>query len=418
MSSRMRSRLSVVSALLALALAILGCSISSGSSTAGGGGTTGGGGGGGGGGSTPTPSPPPAPPPHALAWYQYDSANIAQIWASINGAAPVQITHAGPDHADCVDQLAWSPPVFSPDLTHIVAALGSFQCSDGPMYGRVSIITVSSGAIAPVPALLESNANDVRLTERVAGWIDNSTVWYINYGGLYTYTIGAGGTTLIDPLHSPEDAVLRGSTLFWSNFISGGPGGGSSASTGIHRYNISTHAALPGTISQGTMPECGCSPGDYRLLGWDASPDGAHVAYQVGSLSGGGMVSQFFYANADGSGASQIASYATAHSVTRMQISPNGALVAISGALPSPTVVTASVTSPGHSGDPNLNFYAPDASSYPVWKWDTTTIWVANEDYFFGGAGGTPGTLYHYDLGVSPGTVGIAGGYNPWYTIG
>lgn len=100
-----------------------------------------------------------------------------------------------------------------------------------------------------------------------------------------------------------------------------------------------------------------------------------------------------------------------------MQISPNGALVAIAGALPSPTVVTASVTSPGNSGDPNLHFYTPDASSYPVWKWDTTTVWAADRDYFFSG-NGAPGTIYHYDLGVSPGSAGVAGGYNPWYTIG
>ncbi|HEY7984664.1 MAG TPA: hypothetical protein VID73_10885, partial [Ktedonobacterales bacterium] len=32
-------------------------------------------------------------PPHAFAWTQHDGTGVAQVWASVNGAAPVQITH-------------------------------------------------------------------------------------------------------------------------------------------------------------------------------------------------------------------------------------------------------------------------------------------------------------------------------------
>ena len=61
-------------------------------------------------------------------------------------------------------------------------------------------------------------------------------------------------------------------------------------------------------------------------------------------------------------------------------ISPNGALVAFSHALPSPSVITASVTSPGHSGDPNFHSYTPDAVAFPVWKWDNSQFWAATAE--------------------------------------
>ncbi len=207
--------------------------------------------------------------------------------------------------------------------------------------------------------------------------------------------------------HSDTGAVNRGLS---SGF---GPGG----TAILQRYDMSAHAALPGSINLGTLPGCQCSPGDYHLPGFDVSPDGSHMVYQVASPTGSGITSQFFYANADGSGASQIATYAVAHSVVDMRISPNGQLVAITGAEPAPDVLTASVTSPGHSGDPNLHFYPPSANSYPGWKWDTSTFWAGNEDYYVGG-GGSPGTIYQFDVASSSGAASAAGGYNPWSTIG
>src|SRR5260370_23804073 len=91
-------------------------------------------------------SPPASAPPHAFAWTQFDGNGSPQIWASINGAAPAQITHVAPAGADCNNQIAWSPPVFSPDLRHIVAAPRGFNCGDGPLAGPGGTLKGAAGA--------------------------------------------------------------------------------------------------------------------------------------------------------------------------------------------------------------------------------------------------------------------------------
>lgn len=414
------SRHLLLCALFAFALAFAGCSSSpTSTSTSTGGGTstphptatTAGGGSGGGSGATPTPAPAVAPP-HAFAWYQYDSASVPQIWASLNGGVPAQITHVAADHSVCVDQIAWSPPVFSPDLTHIVAALGSFNCGDGVMSGAVAVVTVSSGAVAVVPG--SGGTNDIRINQREAGWVNNSTIWYINYNGLYTYPLGGGSATLVNALSNPEEGALRGSTFFWSN-------GGQSGPQHLQRFDLSSHSALPGVISLGSTGSCACSPGDYRTPGWDASADGSHVVYQVATPSsampGGVASSTFYYANADGSGASQIAHVVVTNHAARLLLSPNGARVAMSAALPSPSVITASVSSPGTSSDPNMHFYHPDGVAFPVWKWDSSTFWVATKEDTEG-LSAPAGNIYAFTVASTSSTLAQSGAYNPWYTIG
>jgi hypothetical protein len=120
--------------------------------------------------------------------------------------------------------------------------------------------------------------------------------------------------------------------------------------------------------------------------------------------------SQFFYANADGSGASRIASYATAASFAPMQLAPNGAMVAVTHALPSPSVFTASVTSAGARGDPGLTFYSTDAGSYPAWNWDGRSFWAS--------ASLRSGDLVQFTVGTPAGVVATLGGHNPWSAIG
>jgi len=360
------------------------------------------------------------PPNRALAWYQFDSAGVPQIWASVNGATPRQITHVAPDHAACDDQVAWGLPDFSPDMAHIVTSLGSYNCGDSTLNGEVSVVDVASGAVTTVPGSYATNS--IRLTQRVDGWVNTNTLWYISFSGLFTYALGAGSTTLVATLHKPEDAVLRGSTLFWSNSTSGSGGGGAFS---LHRFDMHTHADLGTSISLGAVGTCACSPGDYGLPGWDASPDGSRVVYQLVTPASGaadGVASaRFFAANADGSGVAQIASdVATTHLAT-MLISPNGQLVSLAWALPTPSVITASVTSAGHHGDPNLHFYSPDGVGFAVWKWDTTSFWAETLDPgSYGGAGsaGPAPSIYQYTVSNSSSSLSIASGLNPWSSVG
>jgi hypothetical protein len=310
--------------------------------------------------------------------------------------------------------VAWSPPVFSPDLTHIVASVGSYNCGDGAMTGPISVVTVAGGTVTNVPGGPQDTT--VRLTQRTAGWVNNTTIWYITYNGLHTYTLGAGSATTLAGVTNPEEAVSRGTTLFWEENVFGGPG----YTLTLHRYNLAAHAAMPGTINLGQVHMCACSPGDYRTPGWDASPDGSHVVYQSVTPKAGadyGIASStIYYANADGSGASQIAHYMATNYLIRIQIAPNGQLVAFANALPSPSVITASVNSPGNAGDPNFHAYTPDAVDFPVWKWDSSQFWAATKEPGdnYGGAG----ALESFTVGAASGTTGVAGGYNPWYTIG
>ncbi len=303
--------------------------------------------------------------------------------------------------------------MFSPDLTHVVAALGGYNCGDGALSGQEAIIDVATGAIALVPG----TSSFVRISQRSSGWLDNNTIVFANGVGIFTYTLGSGSTTLLPGGHLADEAVLRGTTLFWTSLELAS----SNWTTTLHRYDIIAHSALPGVISLGQMHACHCSPGDLPTPGWDASPDGSRIVYQAVTPKTGtdfGIASSRVYAaNADGSGASQIASYMTTTELIRMQFSPNGQLVAFTSALPSPSVISASSTSLGASGDPNFHAYTPDAVSFPVWKWDSSSFWAAKKGP---GDSLSPGTtaLYSYTVGSASGTIGVPGGYNPWYTIG
>lgn len=405
----------VVALLAGVALAISGCASATGTAT--------------GGASTtatatathtsvaaPTATPRPAPP-HAFAWYQRDAHDTAQIWASINGAAPRQITHvpATPPPDTCVtNKNAWSPPFFSPDLSHIYAVEGNPQCGGGSIAQGVGyIINPTTGAMTHVPGpnVTGMYGFTVPAEMRGGGWIDNSTVWFTTFDTFYTYHLGDAhsvelpGFSTIGQYNGLNDAVVRGSTLFFELTVSSS----TQEVYSLRRYDLSTHTMIPGSISLGTS---GINvytglPGQAISPGWDVSPDGSHIVYQVVTKSGSGIGgTKIFYANADGSGATRIASaLITAHLIC-MQFSPDGQWVAFTTALPSPATLTASVSSAGGSGDPTFHGYSTDTTSYPVWKWDSSEFWAQ-----------ASGGLYHFMRGGSSG-LGVAGGLNPWYTIG
>lgn len=372
--------------------------------------------------STATPAPratatPAGPPSHAFAWTQYDTHYVPQIWASINGAAPAQITHLPPpppSDSGCGDPLVWGLPVFSPDLKHIAAAAGSFNCGDGVMSGPLSIINVATGASAPVPHALQ-----VRVTQRSVGWLDNNTIYWVDAGGRHTYVLGAPSAATLPGVSGLEEAVLRGTTLFYLHPDSGGLVT-LTWTESLRRYDMTAHTALPGSIALGQYRSCECSLGDYHTAGWDVSPDGTHVVYQhmvpLTGTEAGLASSQIMYANADGSGATHIAQTLDATGLVRIQFAPNGGTVAIVDGSPSEVAVTASVSSPGGPTDPTYNFYRPVAVAFPVWKWDSSSFWAGTS--VLGGSDAPVGSLYYYTVGHLAGVIGVVGGYDPWYTIG
>lgn len=374
----------------------------------------------------PTATPPP--PPHALAWFQQDGAGVGQIWASVNDGPAHQVTHMTRPSGDCVRDQHWSPPVFSPDLTHIVGGWGSGACGDGPEQGDLYVVDATTGGASAVQG--PTDAANILLSVRQAGWVNNTTIWWIDNHAVYEYTIGAAhGTELANITVSSgssngiysdfvTDAVLRGNTLFIE--IVSGRSSETTRTFALKRFDMTSHSMLLSSVNLGSDHTCVCSPGDRTEPGFDVSADGAHITFQRVTPSaadtGEGIASsQFFYANADGSSASQIASYARSATFTRMQFSPNGQFVSIARAFPSPSVLTASVTSAGASGDPNLHVYHPDGSTYAVWDWRGTTLWTGTGDI---GGDTTATNVERFTLGTAAGSVSAAGGNNPWYTIG
>lgn len=411
---RPRSSLFRLGALILSALAIFGCGLTSTVAT-----------------STSTatathtgPTATPTPPSHALAWFQQDAAQVGQIWASVNDGPAHQVTHMAAPSGDCVRDQHWSPPVFSPDLTHIVGGWGSGYCGDGPEQGDLYVVDAASGTATLVQGT--TYPANILLSVRETGWVNNTTIWWTDGRTVYEYTLGDAHSTALGDVGSNSgnnytyapDAVLRGNTLFLETIS--GTSGVQTRSFALKRFDMTSHSLLPGSISLGSDHICICSPGDRTEPGFDVSADGTHIVYQQVTASAGdsgeGIASsQFFYANADGSSASRIASYATAASFTRMQFSPDAHLVSISRAFPSPSLLTASVTSAGAMGDPNLHVYNPDGSTYAVWDWRGTTLWTGTTDV---AGGSTPPNVERFTLGVAAGTVAATGGYNPWYTIG
>ena len=412
MAQRFKRGLITAGGLLALALAIFGCAVGGG--TSGGGGTTGG------------PTATPTPPPHALAWFQTDSASLGQVWASLNGGTARQITHLTIPSDECVRDDNFVPPVFSPDLRHIVSSWAITSCGDIGPPDDLYVVDVSTGAATRVQSD-PGGLNSFR--EQAACWVDNNTLWFIDMLDIEQVTIGGAPTTLAtigtetgNHQITLMDAALRGHMLFYVtetvNTITAS--GNIEFDYALHRFDMSTHATVGGPVNLGSAWDCQCaarasSASSVLSPGFDVSSDGAHIVYQKvtpnpSTTSSGVASSQFFYANADGSGASRIASYATAASFAAMQLAPNGATVAVTHALPAPSVFTANVTSAGLRGDPGLTFYTTNAGSYPAWNWDGRSFWAS--------ADLRSGDIVQFTVGTPAGAVVTPGGHNPWSAIG
>lgn len=359
---------------------------------------------------TNTPAPPP---PHALAWSQYDHANNPQIWASINDGAPAMIAQY-PQNTNGCSLVGFGPPMFSPDLTHILVALGA-GCTDGQLTGALYIVNAANGQITPVP--MPANTG-VLLNDRSYAWVSNTTIVGFAYISSFEYQIGAGSVSSLPGITNAVEGVVRGHTLFYLE-DDGGTNGLFNAS--LHSYNLSTHSANVGTINLGGFQLAEGSPGDFHFQGWDAAPDGQHLVYQVttpkSGIQGGIASSKVYYSSADGNNATLVAQYMVTGSLVRMRISPNDHLVAITTAYPSPDIISACVSSPGKKGDPCFHSYSPDVVQYPAWWWDSSSFIAASNNIGdnFGGAPG-PQSLYRFTPNGNASAVYAAGGYNPWST--
>lgn len=363
--------------------------------------------------STATAAPPtstPNPTAGALAWVQIGSQGAIELHAAVNGAAP-RIYTTIPQLVNACGYVDTGPAIFAPDLAHIAFALG-FGCTDGQFSGPLLVVDAATGATVTVP--LPQNAT-VASEERAYAWIDSTRLVVLGYSGAYVYQLGGSGVSQLPGITNAVEGVVRGSTLFYltnSGFTNG-------LDSKLHRYDLNAKQPLPGAIDLGAFGSCQCSPGNFFFQGWDASPDGAHVVYQVTTAKNGQGVgsiasSRVMYANADGSGATPIAQYMTTTTLVRMRLSPDGSQVAITNALPSPSVISACVNSPGGKSDPCFHAYTPDAVDLPAWSADGRSFVAASNVIIDNGTAGVHPTLYRFTVGAPAASIFVSGGFQPW----
>ena len=359
---------------------------------------------------TVAPTHTPNPAQTALAWAQIGNKGAIELRASINGAAPRTYATIPQPTADC-GYVDTGPAIFAPDLAHIAFALG-FGCTDGQFAGPLLVVDAATGASVTVP--LPQNTTVIS-EERAYAWIDSTHLVALAYAGAYVYQLGGSSVTQLPGITNTVEGVVRGSTLFYltnTGFTNG-------LDSKLHRYDLSAKQPLPGTIDLGAFGMCQCSPGNFFFQGWDASPDGAHVVYQVTTPKNGQGVgaiasSRIMYASDDGSGATQIAQYMTTTSLVRMRLSPDGSQVAITNALPSPSVISACVNSPGGRTDPCFHSYTPDAVDLPAWSADGTAFFAASNVLIDNGGMNVHPALYRFTVGTQAGSIYAAGGFEPW----
>jgi hypothetical protein len=358
---------------------------------------------------TPTTAPPPA---HALAWVQgTNNGSPANIWASINDAAPTQITNAPPPAGACLSPETWGYPMFAPDLQHILVP--SAGCTvDSQIFGQLYIVTVPGGAVQAVPLPASTS---VRTNLPSYGWINSTTIFAVDWlsvtSSVVTYTLGAGNTTTLPGLPATvNEAVARGNTLFYQQQDNNGVVNHRvQIHSTVHRYDLNGHIILPGVVDQGNFLMPLGAPGDLHGPGWDATPDGQHVVFQTTTpATNQALIASeaMMYANADGSGASTITQYMNTLSMVRVRMAPDGLHVGITEANGTPNVLSACVNSPGLQGDPCLQFYSPDATGLPAWQWNSSHMYAATYSQ----------TIQLYTPGSFNGAQYAAEAYNPWST--
>jgi hypothetical protein len=272
---------------------------------------------------------------------------------------------------------------FAPDAKHLAVAVQQ----NVPFTAEYDPYVVDTSTLAVTRILLPSPikiANSDRIP-RLFAWADPQTlIVFANpalngapAGPTYSYNIVTKALTPLAGAKGAIEGVVRCSTLFYSTvgtfaIISpSDPNHTQSAPLFLNRYDLSTNAVVGAPIKIGEASTWAGAEGDVDYAGWDASQDGKRIAYQTEKVTPGPtIVSTWFAANADGTGASPILLKVTSNQGARMAISPDGAQVAVTEAMPAPDAVSGTM-----SGGPATFYDTPLGFAQPAW--------LANSHGFF-----------------------------------
>lgn len=332
---------------------------------------------------TPAPSAPCAT--HATTTAEAWVSN-KQVVGSINGGPetvlstfsyPLGLPDEGQYGDAALTALAWAP-----DAQHLVVAAAVSEPYVEALYPY--IVDTNTHAVTRVTLPASALASERESVHRVFAWADDHTL--IIFGGFGGGSNGSGGTvtyrydlsqnslTPLPGVTAAYEGVVRCNTLFYLEVSPLAQIGGSTSSKGsalLHRYDLTTQSEIGAPITLGDTSTFRGAEGDVSLLGWDASLDGTKIAYQqthvsLDSYQQPVTTSKFFAANADGSGATSILTGATANNQAFLAISPDGRLVAVTNAQPTPAVLSGSLSGGA------AHYYQPDAEGPPMWLADSS----------------------------------------------
>jgi hypothetical protein len=317
--------------------------------------------------------------------------------------------------------IAWAP-----DGKHFAAAI----LQDVPFSTEYDpyIVDSTSHVVTKVPLAHPITVPSEGTGRRIFSWADKHTLIIVDPGngttGGAAYSYDATSTTLsiLPGVSGAEEGVVRCGTLYYLSYgqftpVPGAPtnnGNGATKATGLlNRYSLATRSALGTPIPLGDVSTYPGAEGQITTLGWDVSPDGTKIAYQqtATSYAGGNLVtsSKFYAANADGTGRVRILTQATSNSPAFVAISPNGQVVAVTAANPTPNVLSGDMDGTG------MRAYAPDSDGRAAWLADSSGF-----DAQLQGDQGVSAGLYRYLLstplnsqGQAPATEVDPSGSNP-----
>lgn len=307
-----------------------------------------------------------------------------QVVGSINGGPetvlstftyPLGLPNEGQFGDDALTAIAWAP-----DARHLVVAVAVSEPYVEALYPY--IVDTNTHTVTRVTLPASALASERESVHRVFAWADDHTLLIFGgFGGggngsggtvTYRYDMSQNSLTPLPGVKAAYEGVARCSTLFYLEVSPLAQMSGSTSSKGsalLHRYNLTTQSEIGAPITLGDTSTFQGAEGDVSLLGWDASLDGTKIVYQQTSVSVNSnqqpvIASKFFAAAADGSHATQILTSATANTQAFLAISPDGQLVAVTNALPTPTVLS------GNLSGGTAHYYQPDAFGPLVWLAD------------------------------------------------
>ena len=344
----------------------------------------------GGGGSTPTPAPcVTRATAQGEAWVSGQQVagtlNGGSVTTLSNFAYPLGIPNEGAvGNTPKPSFITWSPD--GKHLGVMIQQTVPFSVEYTPF-----VVDTSTHAVTKVPLPDAISVPSEETPKRMLAWADNHTLIIMDgYSNshttshnVYSYDITANTLSTLPGISDAVEGVARCGTLFYLKVTAFSPMPGDTsgnhfqvASGQINRYDLSAHTTIGSAYTIGDATTFAGAEGQVTLMGWDVTHDGVRIAYQrtaatltPGVDSGMKLISHFFAANADGSGATPIlngAPAATSNTASEIAISPNDALVAVTDANPTPDALTGSMS----GGSPRA--YTPDATGAPAWLADSS----------------------------------------------